>query len=169
MHLVSHATDLGVSAADAAEMLSVLFAAGFISRIAFGMLSDRIGAFPTLLIGSTCQAVMLAAFAVVESTPGLYWCALLFGLGFSGIMPCYPLVLRLLFPVSQAGWRIASQYMFGAIGMALGGVLGGIMYDLTGSYANAFLTGLGFNLVNLVIVAFLYFRAQRSNFALAPT
>ena len=43
VHLFSHATDLGFSSARAAELLSVLFAAAFFSRIAFGMLADRIG------------------------------------------------------------------------------------------------------------------------------
>ncbi|MFP6707189.1 MAG: hypothetical protein VCE75_14390 [Alphaproteobacteria bacterium] len=43
VHLFSHATDLGLSSARAAELLSVLFAAAFFSRIAFGMLADRIG------------------------------------------------------------------------------------------------------------------------------
>ena len=88
VHLVSHATDLGFARARAAELLSVLFATAFVSRILFGMLADRIGGTRTLLLGSSCQAVMLTAFAFVESHTGLYICAFLFGLGFAGIMPC---------------------------------------------------------------------------------
>ena len=88
VHLVSHATDLGFARARAAELLSVLFATAFVSRILFGMLADRIGGTRTLLLGSSCQVVMLTAFAFVESHTGLYICAFLFGLGFAGIMPC---------------------------------------------------------------------------------
>ncbi len=156
VHLVSHATDLGFARARAAELLSVLFATAFFSRLGFGMLADRIGGVRTLLIGSTCQAVMLVAFAVVESHTGLYIAAFLFGLGFAGIMPCYPLIIRVLFPINELGWRIGWQYLFAAIGMALGGWLGGAIFDATGSYSYAFLTGVGFNLMNLGLISFIY-------------
>tara|TARA_B100000676_G_scaffold250666_1_gene255337 strand:+ start:127 stop:624 length:498 start_codon:yes stop_codon:yes gene_type:complete len=158
VHLVSHATDLGFTKARAAELLSYLFVAAFFSRIGFGMLVDRIGAFSTLLVGSTCQMIMLVVFSVVESHVGLYIAAVMFGLGFSGIMPCYPSIIRLLFPATELGWRVATQYLFAAIGMALGGWLGGAIFDLTGSYSQAFLTGAGFNLVNLGLVSFLFVR-----------
>lgn len=158
VHLVSHATDIGFERANAAELLSVLFGAAFISRILFGLLADQIGGTKTLLLGSTCQAVMLSAFAFVESHNGLYICALLFGLGFAGIMPCYSLIIRALFPETQLGWRIGSQYLFASIGMAIGGWLGGVIFDLTGGYSHAFLSGLSFNLINLGLVGFLYVR-----------
>jgi MFS family permease len=158
VHLFSHGTDLGLPAARAAELLSVLFTAAFFSRIGFGMLADRIGAMRTLLIGSSSQAVMLLVFAQVESPAGLYIAAFLYGLGFAGIMPCYALIIRILFPGNQAGWRIASQYLFAALGMALGGWMAGAIYDLTGSYTNAFLTGIAFNIMNLLVIGYLYLR-----------
>lgn len=161
VHLVSHVTDQGYTAEQGARILSVLFGAAFISRIAFGMLADRIGPLPTLLIGSASMGAMLLAFAFATSHAGLFAAALLFGLGFSGIMPCYPLIIRLLFPVSQAGWRIAAQYLFSAAGMALGGWIGGVTFDLTGSYSPAFLVAFGFNAMNFVIVAILHTRRMR--------
>ena len=161
VHLASHASDLGHSPARGAEMLSVLFGAAFVSRLAFGVLADRIGGVATLLFASACQASMLLALALVDSLVGLYVVAALFGLGFAGIMPCYPLIIRLLFPVDQVGWRIASQYLFAALGMALGGWLGGAIYDLTGSYTSAFLVGFAFNVFNLSMVGVIYARQSR--------
>ena len=101
---------------------------------------------------------MRSAFAFVESHNGLYICALLFGLGFAGIMPCYSLIIRALFPETHLGWRIGSQYLFASIGMAIGGWLGGVIFDVTGGYSHAFLSGLSFNLINLGLVGFLYVR-----------
>jgi MFS family permease len=161
VHLVSHATDLGFSRTVGASMLSVLFVAAFISRISFGMLADRIGGIKTLLIGSACQTTMLVVFALVDSQVGLYVAALLFGLGFAGIMPCYPLIIRALFPASQAGWRVATQYLFAALGMAFGGWLGGVAYDTSGSYAPAFLTGAAFGVMNFVLISLVRVRYQR--------
>jgi len=161
VHLFSHGADLGLSMTGAAQLVSALFVAAFVSRIAFGMLVDRIGAFATLVIGSTCQLVMLVVFSVVESHVGLYVAAVMFGLGFSGIMPCYPSIIRILFPANQLGWRVACQYMFAALGMALGGWMGGAIYDVTGSYAQAFLAGAAFNVVNLLLASFLLMRRNR--------
>ena len=161
VHLVSHVTDQGYTLDQGARVLSVLFLAAFVSRLAFGMLADRIGPVRTLLIGSVSMAAMLLAFAFTTSYTGLFTAALLFGLGFSGIMPCYPLLIRLLFPVSEAGGRIAAQYMFAAGGMALGGWLGGVTFDLTGSYSPAFLVAFAFNALNFVMIGFLYTRQMR--------
>ena len=130
VHLVSHVTDQGYTLEQGARVLSVLFVAAFVSRLGFGVLADRIGPVRTLLIGSVSMAAMLLAFAFTTTYTGILVSALLFGLGFSGVMPCYPLIIRLLFPVSQLGGRIAAQYMFAASGMALGGWLGGVMFDL---------------------------------------
>ena len=161
VHLVSHVTDQGHTLEQGARVLSVLFVAAFLSRLGFGMLADRIGPVRTLLIGSVSMATMLLALAFTTSYTGLFVAALLFGLGFSGIMPCYPLLIRLLFPVNQLGGRIAAQYLFSACGMALGGWLGGVVFDLTGSYSPAFLVAFGFNAVNLAVMSFFYFRHTR--------
>lgn len=168
VHLVSLATDLGHPQLHAAQLLSVLFATAFISRIGFGLLADRIGAFPTLLIASSTQAMMMIAFAFVQSLGGLYVAAALFGLGFAGIMPCYALVIRALFPARQAGWRIAAQYLFGAIGMGLGGWLGGAIYDLSGSYTWAFLIGFALNLGNIAVILPLALRHRAVVLRLQP-
>ena len=44
------------------------------------------------------------------------------------------------------------------LGMALGAWMSGKVYDLTGSYAAAFLNGIGWNVVNLAIALFLLHR-----------
>ena len=168
VHLVSHVTDQGYTLEQGARVLSVLFIAGFVSRIAFGMLADRIGGLRTLLIGSACMAIMLFVFMFTKSYAGLLVAALLFGLGFSGIMPCYPLLIRLYFPVTEVGWRIAGQYLFSATGMALGGWIGGVIFDLTGSYAPAFAAGLAFNAVNFLLASLLFVRRRPSRLEPAP-
>jgi cyanate permease len=44
--------------------------------------------------------------------------------------------------------------------MALGGWLSGAIFDLTGSYQAAFLNGLGWNLLNVTIAAWLLLRSR---------
>jgi hypothetical protein len=47
------------------------------------------------------------------------------------------------------------------LGMALGGWMGGTMFDLTGSYRAAFLNGIAWNLLNVSIAVTLLLRIRR--------
>jgi len=158
VHLIAYATDLGHPNARAAEMLAVLLAGAVVSRLLFGALADRIGGLWTLLIGSAGQLLMLSSFTFVQSMVGLYVIAALFGLVYGGIVPCYAIIVRELFPIRQVGSRIGVVFLFGTIGMALGAWLGGQIFDLTGSYHSAFLVGVAFNLGNLALVGALLLR-----------
>ena len=166
VHVVAHASDLGHSTTDAAAMLSLLLGCGFVSRLVWGWISDHIGGLPTLVISSVLQASALALFLFVDSLIGLYLVCAYFGLAFAGIVPSYTVVLRRHFPVSQMGARIGMVFMFGTIGMAGGGYLGGAIFDLGGSYGPAFIVGLIFNALNLILIVPLL-RRERTEFALA--
>ena len=84
-----------------------------------------------------------------------------FGLGFSGLIPAYVLVVRELFPSSEASWRVPTLLLSGGMGMAFGGWFAGLIYDKVGYYAPAFASGIVFNLLNLLVVAYLV-RRHRS-------
>ncbi|HZH47353.1 MAG TPA: MFS transporter, partial [Roseococcus sp.] len=53
VHIVAYCVDLGYGAARGAQMLSLMLACGVVSRLAFGLLMDRIGGLATLLLGSS--------------------------------------------------------------------------------------------------------------------
>ncbi|MEJ0071499.1 MAG: MFS transporter [Pseudomonadota bacterium] len=167
-HVVAFCSDLGFAPARGAEMLSLLLGCAFVSRVLWGRLSDRIGGLMTVLLGSTCQAIFLAAYLVVDNLVGLYLVSAAFGLGFGGIVPSYALAIRDLFAAREAGWRIGAVLLGGLSGMALGGWLGGYVYDLTASYQTAFLIGVAFNLVNLVLVGALLLRSASTRLELSP-
>jgi MFS family permease len=158
VHIVAFCSDLGFAAARGAEMLSILLACAFVSRIAYGWLADRIGGLVTLLIGSLLQLCGLALYVVIDSLFGLYAVSVFYGLGYGGIVPMYAIIVRELFPEHQAGWRIGILFLFGTIGMALGGYLGGLIYDLTATYTLAFLVGIAFNVLNLLLIGLLVWR-----------
>ena len=148
-------------------MLSLLLASAFVSRIGWGWLADRIGGLLTLLIGAALQLCGMALFAMIETLYGLYAVSLFYGLGYGGIVPMYAIIAREFFPESQAGWRIGVIFLFGTGGMALGGYVGGVIYDLTATYSLAFLTGIGFNLINLMLVGYLLMRQRGGDGELA--
>lgn len=161
VHIVAHATDLGYTHARAAELLAALLGSAFISRLLWGLVSDRIGGLRTLMYGSLCQALILTLFVFTDSLPGLYLVSVLFGLGYGGIIPAYTVIVRELFPFAEIGWRIGVVYLFATVGMAAGGILGGMVFDLSGGYAIAFVIGILFNLGNLALVVPLARRDRR--------
>jgi MFS family permease len=160
-HLVAFCTDLGIPAAHGAAMLSVLLGSAFISRLFWGWLADRIGGLGTLLAGSACQALAIAAFTATQDEVGLFAVSAAYGLGFSGIVPAYVLAIRELFPSAEASWRVPILLFVSMSGMAFGGWFAGALYDHFGFYAPAFAAGALFNVANLAVIGFLVMRQAR--------
>jgi len=159
VHIVAYCSDLGFTPARGAEMLSLMLAFGIVSRLASGWICDRIGGLRTLLLGSGLQGVALLMFLPFDSLASLYVVAALFGLFQGGIVPSYAIIVREYFPPGEAGARLGTVLMCTLLGMALGGWMTGVIFDLTGSYRTAFLNGIGWNLLNLGIAFFLLRRA----------
>ena len=161
-HLVAHASDLGHPTVRAAEMLAVALFAATVVRLAGGTLVvDRFGGLAALLVFSGLQMAALLLYAVVEARLALYLVSVLFGMGYGGIAMCYPVIVHEHLPAAESGRRLGMVLFFGAIGMALGGGLGGFVYDLTGTYSPAFLVGVAFNVLNLGVVCALVARRRR--------
>ncbi|MCC6890622.1 MAG: MFS transporter [Hyphomicrobiales bacterium] len=159
-HLVALCTDLGISASHGAAMLSLLLTAGFFSRQAWGAIADRIGGLLTLLLSSSLQALAMSAFIVTQDEAGLFAVAGAFGIGFSALIPAYVLAVREYYPAREASWRVPTLLLMSGTGMAAGTWLAGAMYDYFGFYAPAFAAGVGFNLVNLALIATLVLRRR---------
>ena len=155
VHIVAYCGDLGFPAARGAEMLSIMLAFGIVSRLASGWICDRIGGLRTLLLGSGLQGVALLMFLPFDSLASLYVVAAMFGLFQGGIVPSYAIIVREYFPPGEAGARVGTVLMCTLLGMALGGWVTGVIFDLTGSYRIAFLHGIGWNLLNFSIAVFL--------------
>lgn len=165
VHLVAYCGDLGYGVARGTEMLSLMLACGIVSRILSGFIVDRIGGLATLLIGSVLQGVALALYLFFDSLVSLYLISALFGLFQGGIVPSYAVIVREYFPASQAGTRIGIVLMATLLGMALGGWLSGVVFDLTGTYALAFLNGMAWNAMNVAIVSWLLWRSRQGRSA----
>ncbi|TIS61786.1 MAG: MFS transporter, partial [Mesorhizobium sp.] len=167
VHIVAYCMDLGYGVAHGADMLSIMLAAGVVSRIGSGFLADRIGAVKTLLLGSVLQCLSLFFYIPFDGLASLYVVSLVFGLSQGGIVPCYAIIVRDYMPAKEAGQRVGIVLMATIFGMAVGGWMSGWIYDLTGSYAAAFLNGIAWNLVNLSAVLLLMWKARRGVEALA--
>ncbi len=161
VHIVAYCGDLGYGVARGAEMLSLMLGFGIISRIASGFIADRIGGVRTLLLGSVLQGAALFLYLWFDGLTSLYVISALFGLFQGGIVPSYAIIVREYFSPREAGTRSDLILMATLLGMALGGWMSGLIFDLTGSYRAAFLNGLAWNLVNVSIMIWLMQRSHR--------
>jgi MFS family permease len=151
VHIVAYCSDLGHGAAPGALMLSLMLGFGVLSRLASGWICDRVGGRPTLLLGSSLQALALVLFLPFQGLGALYVVSALFGLFQGGIVPAYAVIVREFFPPEEAGVRVGTVLMATVFGMALGGWISGAIFDLTGSYQAAFLNGILWNVLNISI------------------
>ena len=158
VHLVAYCGDLGYGPARGAEMLAVMLGFGVASRLIFGWIFGRIGGLRTLLLGSGMQAIALALYLPFDGLVSLYVVSAVFGLAQGGLVPAYAVIVRELFPASEAGLRVSLAISTTLAGMALGGWLAGTIHDWTGSYAAAIVNGLAWNLANMAIALWLLWR-----------
>lgn len=161
VHIVAYCGDLGYGVARGAEMLSLMLAFGIVSRIGSGFLADRIGGLRTLLVGSIAQGVALMFYLFFDGLTSLYIISAMFGLFQGGIVPSYAIIVRESMPASVAATRVGIVIFASVLGMSFGGWISGVIFDATGSYAAAFLNGVGWNALNITIVVALMMRARR--------
>lgn len=162
IHVVALAQDMGIDAKSATSVLSLIYTAGVIGRIAFGNVADHLGGIRAYLLASASQTVLVFWFTQMPSLVGFYVLAVLFGLANSGVMTCLMVCVREGIPVHRRGVAVGMVTLFAWIGMGLGGFQGGFFFDLSGdytvSYANAALSGV----VNLMIFgSFAYYRHRQ--------
>ena len=160
VHIVAYCADLGYGAARGAEMLALMLGLGIISRIGSGFLADRIGGVAVLLIGSSMQAAALFLYLWFDGLASLYIISGIFGLFQGGIVPMYAVICREFLPPREAGARIGLVVSATIFGMAFGGYLSGVIFDWTQSYRLAFLNGVAWNAVNILVVGYLIWRQR---------
>ena len=120
VHIVAYCADLGYGPARGAEMLSLMLGFGVVSRLASGLIADRIGGLGTLLLGSSLQCLALLFYLPFDGLTPLYIVSALFGLSQGGIVPSYALIVRDYFPAREAGARVSLVLMATIVGMARG-------------------------------------------------
>lgn len=163
VHIVSYCVGLGFGSTVGGQMLSLMLIGGVISRLIFGFVADKLGGIKTLLIGSVLQCLALMLYLPFDGLVSLYTVSFVFGLSQGGIVPSYAIVVREFMPSEQAGSKIGFIVMTTIVGMALGGLLSGWIFDRTQSYEAAFINGILWNCLNFAIIGFIYFKSNKFN------
>ena len=146
-HTVSYAVTCGIPLMAAVSIYSLEGLAGMGGRLVFGLLGDRFGAARVLVLALLAQAIVVLGYVYARELGSFYTVAALFGFTYAGVMPLFAVIARENFPLRMMGTVIGSTTMASSLGMALGPVLGGLIYDTLSSYAwlfiGAFALGIG--------------------------
>jgi MFS family permease len=157
-HTVSYAMSCGIPLVAAVSIYSVEGLAGLGGRVAFGFLGDRFGAKRVLVSGLLLQAFGALAYFFVSHLSAFYAVAAVFGFIYAGVMPLYAVLARENFPLRMMGTIIGGTAMAGSLGMAIGPLAGGLIYDTFASYGwlyiGAWGTGIGAFLIALTFRPF---------------
>jgi sugar phosphate permease len=153
VHQVAYALDQQIDKVAAASSLGIIGMASILGRFFFGWLCDRISdAKYASALGFFIMAVGMFLLLKTTSVTTLFVYALLFGFGYGSITALMPFLLADRFGRHILGASYGMQVFFVmAIGGSTGPMITGYIYDLTGSYANAWLL----HLAVLVIVTIL--------------
>ncbi|MFC3182631.1 MFS transporter [Cypionkella sinensis] len=150
-HTVSYAEICGIAALAAVSIYSVEGIAGMFGRIGFGVMGDRFGAKQVLVAGLLVQAFGALGYFFARDLGQFYAVAALFGFIYAGIMPLYAVLVRENFPMKMMGTIMGGTGMAGSLGMATGPVLGGWIFDRTGSYGGLYITCFGLGLAAFAV------------------
>jgi MFS family permease len=142
-HIVPHAGDLGINAARAAIIVSLMGGSTIPGRLVIGSASDR---YSRKKLAISCAIFEVAAMIWLTQSNSLWmFCvfAVAFGFAFGGISNLMAALIGDTFGMTNLG-AISGVLVVGfSFGAAIGPAVGGIIFDATNSYYIAFLVGVG--------------------------
>ncbi|HTN97313.1 MAG TPA: MFS transporter, partial [Nordella sp.] len=133
-HMMSYAMLCGMSTLAAVSIYSVEGLAGLGGRLLLGILADRVGVKVILVLGLFVQALAIAAYVFVSRLGEFYALAIVFGIAYGGVMPLYAVLAREYFGQRIMGTVFGAATMLSSLGMALGPLGGGWIFDTFGDY-----------------------------------
>ena len=167
--LHSHITDLGLSAMQASSVLAVATLAAAVAKPLFGLLADCINKRLALAISLACQIAGLTLVLFAGSQASLMVAGLVFGLGYGAVNPLWSVLLIAVFGRQAFPRAMGTTNPLIMPFIIAGFPFSAYVFDISGSYASAFLTLLaGFGLA-LALLALLRLPEERSGSRMRPS
>ena len=172
VHVVGFALSAGLSAFASSWVLAIMSISSVIGRIYWGMFADRRGGRLALTLTLFLQGCLVLWLVQAQDPVVFFMYAVFWGFGYGGVGTQYGIVSREVFGARLFGPGYAGQNAFAMVGMAIGGFLGGYLYDVSNSYVSAWLVSVMCGLISSLIAMDLIMQGQRaktSQVVLEPT
>jgi len=155
VHIVPHATDLGLAPAAAAGVLSTIGGVSMLGRLVIGTANDRIGGKRSLII---CAVILFSGLVWLQFATEawmLYLFAVICGFAHGGFFTVVSPTVAELFGTGSHGTLFGIVLFCGTTGGAIGPLLAGHTFDVTGSYRMIFLVLSGMTLLGFILISLL--------------
>jgi MFS family permease len=150
-HFVSYAISCGVPMMAAVSIYSVEGLAGLGGRLLLGVAADKLGVKPVLIGGLFVQSVAILGYTFADRQSEFYLLGIVFGTAYSGVMPLYAVLAREYFEQRIMGTVFGAATMLSSLGMALGPVVGGWIFDTYHDYRWLYLSSMAIALAATVV------------------
>jgi len=150
-HMVSYAMICGIAPLTAVTVYSLAGFSGLGGRLLLGAMADRVGAKPVLVGGLFVQALSVAAYLAVGQLGEFYALSVVFGLAYGGVMPLYAVLVREYFGARIMGTVFGAVSAFASLGMALGPLAGGWVFDTFHAYSWLYVGSFGIGLAAVAV------------------
>ena len=150
--LVAMAVDQGLSQETAVGVYLTLTVFTMIARFLVPIMADHLGSKGVMAVCFSMQVFPPLIFLLTQDTWAFYCFAAFFGVGVGGEVPAFPIINRQYFGNAPIGTVYGWQMLGNGIGMALGPLVGGFLWDITGSFATVVVLAAALSLAGLVSV-----------------
>lgn len=140
IHIVAAAIDTGINPEAAAIILTLSGVTNTLGRLTGGALASKIGNRVVLVLCLAIQALSLFALVGASDLHVFYIIATVCGLAYGGAIPIAPTLAGSFFGMRAIGSIYGTLVTAATAGVAIGPLLAGYIFDVTGSYSIAFLS-----------------------------
>ena len=150
--LIAMAIDQGLSRGTAIGAYICLMVVSMIARFWVPIMADRMGSKGVIAVCFVLQVFPPLLLLAAHDAWAFYAFALIFGIGLGGEVPAFPIINRQYFGDAPIGTVYGWQMLGNGVGMALGPLVGGFLWDITGEFTSAVVLSSVLSLVGLVSV-----------------
>jgi MFS family permease len=145
-HFLAYADDMGMSILHAANTVSVTAIAGVVGSVLLGMVADRYRRTSVLALTYALRGVAFVLLLLLPAGNLLYVYGLVLGISWSATTPLTAAIAADRYGPRHLGLIFGSLFTFMNIGVGIGSLLDGIIYETLGGYNTALIinAGLGF-------------------------
>jgi MFS family permease len=145
----------GLGPLTAAGVLTTIAIVSVLTRFITPVLSDRFSAKTVMFLSFFGQGVGVFLLFTANSTLDFYIFAVVWAIPYGGEGTAFPVVNRQYYGHSPMGSTYGWQLLGAGLGMALGGALPGMVFDITGGYAWAIGLSAAFSLSGAIAIVLL--------------
>src|SRR6266540_3729597 len=142
----------GLAPALAAGVYAALNASSLLTRFAVPVVADRIGSKKVMACCFSMQTFPILLLFFAQDAWTFFLFAILFGVGVGGEVPIFPVISRQYYGHAPMSTLYGWQNIGNGVGMALGPVLGGLIWTWTGDYTGVLILSFGASLAGVLSI-----------------